>query len=259
VFAPLSPRESTVDACVAELRGAILSGELAPGTRLPPERKLAESFGVNRVTVRSALARLSAARLLAVRQGSGYVVQDYRRVGGTELLPGLAEVLAKPRDVAALVGDLLLVRRSLARAVLEKLASASPAGIASVRDAVDSLEAAVSSGVDATVLATLDMDILAAMLRATGSDVLALCFNPVAAIVNEMPELRDAMYAEPAGNVAAYRVLLAWMEQPSTGGLDLILKELARRDGITLERLSARGRGKSRSQNGRDRTRRRTS
>ena len=59
-----SPQQTLPDACAAELRRMILSGELAPGERLPPERALAERFSVNRVTLRSALARVAATGLL---------------------------------------------------------------------------------------------------------------------------------------------------------------------------------------------------
>ena len=37
--------------------------------------------------------------------------------------------------------------------------------------------------------------------------------------------------------------LLGWMELPTEEGLDMILKELARRDQTTLERLPSRTRG----------------
>ena len=54
----------------------IKSGDLPPGDALPPERRIAEMFGVSRVTVRRALERLAADGLIDQRQGSGtYVTQ----------------------------------------------------------------------------------------------------------------------------------------------------------------------------------------
>ncbi|VFB00644.1 FadR/GntR family transcriptional regulator [Nocardia cyriacigeorgica] len=67
----------------------MLSGELAPGTALPSERQLAERLGVSRPAVREALQRLSAAGLVAVRQGDATTVLDYRRGAGLEVLPRL--------------------------------------------------------------------------------------------------------------------------------------------------------------------------
>ena len=42
------------------LRGEILAGRLAAGARLPSERELSLALGVNRLTLRAALARLEA-------------------------------------------------------------------------------------------------------------------------------------------------------------------------------------------------------
>lgn len=57
------------------LRDAILEGEVQPGDRLPPERDLARSFGVNRASVREAIKVLEGLGLVRVRQGDGVLVQ----------------------------------------------------------------------------------------------------------------------------------------------------------------------------------------
>ena len=55
----------------------IKSGELAPGTRLPSERKLAEALDVNRSTVIRAMEELTAQGVLIRKKGSGtYVNPD---------------------------------------------------------------------------------------------------------------------------------------------------------------------------------------
>ena len=53
------------------IRQAIDSGQLSPGTRLPPERSLAASLHVSRPTVSAVVDDLRQAGLLASRQGSG--------------------------------------------------------------------------------------------------------------------------------------------------------------------------------------------
>jgi len=63
-----------------QIRGRILTGELQPGFRLPAERKLAESLGVNRTTVLNAYRELKADGLVGALVGMGTVV-----------LPGSAE------------------------------------------------------------------------------------------------------------------------------------------------------------------------
>jgi len=56
------------------LRQGILSGSLAPGTRLPASRQLAGDLGVNRITVENAYAGLEADGLIFSRVGSGTYV-----------------------------------------------------------------------------------------------------------------------------------------------------------------------------------------
>jgi GntR family transcriptional regulator/MocR family aminotransferase len=58
----------------AEIRGAILAGRLAPGTRLPSSRALAASLEVARATVVSAFDQLIAEGYLESRAGSGTYV-----------------------------------------------------------------------------------------------------------------------------------------------------------------------------------------
>ena len=53
------------------LRSVILSGVLPAGTRLPPERAVAQSLAVSRTTVTSALDQLRGEGLVVSRQGSG--------------------------------------------------------------------------------------------------------------------------------------------------------------------------------------------
>ncbi len=56
------------------LRQSILSGVLAPETRLPATRSLAQDLGVNRITVQNAYAELEADGLIFTRGGSGTYV-----------------------------------------------------------------------------------------------------------------------------------------------------------------------------------------
>jgi len=64
------------------LRGEIADGRFRPGDRLPTEAALARRFGVNRHTLRRALADLTGDGLVHTRQGAGAFVTgaptDYR-------------------------------------------------------------------------------------------------------------------------------------------------------------------------------------
>lgn len=57
-----------------QIRRQILSGELLQGYRLPPERRLAESLGVNRTTVLNAYRELKAEGFIGSHVGDGTLV-----------------------------------------------------------------------------------------------------------------------------------------------------------------------------------------
>ncbi len=59
---------------ISQITDAIIGGRLRPGDRLPPERVLAEQFGVSRTALRDAVKTLSGRGILKVRRGSGIFV-----------------------------------------------------------------------------------------------------------------------------------------------------------------------------------------
>jgi DNA-binding FadR family transcriptional regulator len=232
-------RASAVDTCARALREAIVRGELPAGARLLPERALAERFGVNRVTVRGAIAQLEAEHLVSVRHGSGCTVRDYRRTAGLDLVETLASLARSPSERRALVRDLLHVRRQLARAVLERLADEPDrAALDAVEAAVERLEAvAGDAGASLDELMRADLDVAAAFVAASRSTVLALCLNPVASLLGRLPDLARAMYRAPSANVAAWRTLLAWGRRGERAGIDALMDGLAARDAATVDAL----------------------
>src|SRR2546426_12064009 len=95
---------SLTENAITRIRELIQSGELLPGSRLPPEPQLAADLRVGRNIMREAVPALVAARVLEVRRGNGTFVTSLEpkvllegigeagdlRPGGTE--PGLTEV-----------------------------------------------------------------------------------------------------------------------------------------------------------------------
>jgi GntR family transcriptional repressor for pyruvate dehydrogenase complex len=230
---------SAVDRCTRVLRDAIVTGELRPGLRLPPERTLAERFSVTRDTVRTALARLEAEHLLSVRQGSGYVVRDYLRAAGPDLIATLAALTRSATDRAAIVRDLLAVRRQLAQATLERLIeTADDAALRDVDASIERFANAVEASAPTPELAARDLDVVAALVAATGSAVLQLCFNPVASLLQELPMLQEAMYREPQENILAYRTVVDLVRKGSRGGIAVALEMLADRDAATVNAVA---------------------
>jgi GntR family transcriptional regulator len=78
-----------------DLARRIATGELRPGDRLPPERELAGSHGVSRMTVRQALAALAARRLIQRGVGRGTFVADPRIAHELSRVVGFTEALRR--------------------------------------------------------------------------------------------------------------------------------------------------------------------
>ena len=94
---------------IARISDAIVSGELTPGDRLPPERELAGQFGVSRTVVRDAIKTLSGRGILRVKRGAGNFVADPQE--GAPAGPGaFAEGLSLGGEG---FGDLFEVRKVL--------------------------------------------------------------------------------------------------------------------------------------------------
>ncbi|MCC7078335.1 MAG: FadR family transcriptional regulator [Acidimicrobiia bacterium] len=80
-------RSALPDAVTEQIRGAIIAGEVEPGSLLPSERELALQFGVNRTTIRESLQALELLGLVSRRQGVGARVLDFHETGSLDLLP----------------------------------------------------------------------------------------------------------------------------------------------------------------------------
>jgi len=59
-----------------QIKAELVSGEWAPGSRIPSENEFVKMLNVSRVTVRNALQRLIALELLEVRPGDGTFVRE---------------------------------------------------------------------------------------------------------------------------------------------------------------------------------------
>lgn len=70
-------KESAVDKLCAAMRTLILNGTWQTNEKIPPENELAESFGLNRMTVRAAIQRLNALGILETRVGNGTYVSPF--------------------------------------------------------------------------------------------------------------------------------------------------------------------------------------
>ena len=67
-------RISLSENIVNQFLDMIMSGELKPNQKLPPERELCETLGVSRLPLREALAKLQAVGVISLYHGSGNYV-----------------------------------------------------------------------------------------------------------------------------------------------------------------------------------------
>ena len=82
---------SLKDACIRKIEGLILSGDLAPGERLPSERDLAVRLGVSRPVLHQAIVALDAKGLVRIEPRHGVFVCDFKRDGSMALLMTLMQ------------------------------------------------------------------------------------------------------------------------------------------------------------------------
>lgn len=162
------PRETIVDVLEGRLREDILTGRHPAGSYLPPERTLADGYGVTRTTLKHAFGRLVQAGLLETRHGVGTRVRDFARLGGADLLPMLV------RHDARWVHEVFEVRRSVGALIAERAAVRATAG---QRAELGTLLAAVRAAASGDAVQLADIEVHRALARATGNRVYGLLTN----------------------------------------------------------------------------------
>ena len=163
--APLT--ESAIEA----LRTMIVSGALAPGSRLPPEAELATELGASRNTVREAVRALVTARVLDVKRGDGTYVTSLRP---ELLLEGIGAAVELMQEGFSL--ELIAVRRILEPAATAMAAtSMDDETLAALEACMARMEAATS---EAERIGH-DADFHALVAKASGNATLASMLSAV--------------------------------------------------------------------------------
>ncbi len=100
-------KQSIQEEVFEQLKQNIISGDWLPETRLPSEDQLAKKLSVSRITIRSALHRLSALGLVESRHGEGTFVRKYSTDSYMDSLINL--IVLDKKDI----NELLEMRRVL--------------------------------------------------------------------------------------------------------------------------------------------------
>ena len=156
---------AVTDAAILRIKEMIISGELGPGDRLPPENDLSERLGLSRSSLREAVKALEMIRVLDVRRGDGtYVTSLEPRL----LLEAMSFVVDLHDDRSVL--EIFAVRRILepAAAALAAL-HADETALERVRDVL----AGVDDDTDVEGLVAHDPEFHSAIADAAGNSYLA--------------------------------------------------------------------------------------
>ncbi len=240
-------RATIVELVVNSLRGKILLGQLPVGSRLPAERDLARSLGVNRLTLRAALSRLQALGLIIVRHGTGTVVANWRETAGLETLSFLLRT-GDPRDPTwrTYLEHLLEIRRIIAaETVALACQRRTDADLADLRRVVEEARAHTA---DPVAFAARDVRIARAVVRVSRNLGFELLLNMLAPFPELQPEVARAMYPDPVEHMKHHEAVLALLEQgePETAR-GFVRAALEQQDRATLDRLSSTARRSARS------------
>lgn len=170
-------RKKAYEEVADAIRGQVFAGLLEEDQQLPPERELAENYGVSRVVVREAIRTLEMAGILRVQKGAG---------GGTFVCHDLDKPLvASLRNLLA-GGDITLNDLFEMRLLLEPPAAAlaaqrgNPADLAHLGEV---LEQARESRDDSQTLRTHNLEFHRRLVALAGNPLLSLLCDTVISIL----------------------------------------------------------------------------
>jgi GntR family transcriptional repressor for pyruvate dehydrogenase complex len=196
-------RQRVADEIVEQLRSLILTGQYRPGAKLPPERELARTLGVNRASLREALKKLEHLGLVRIRQGDGTRVENFMETAGIELVRYLVPFATS--GYPDIIRDALECRRLVAREVARLAAARRDADdLERLRGIARKAETAVGDA-----LFQLDFDFYIALTAASKNRVVGLLVNTVREAIQSYAPLLAHVTVSPAVVRAHHLRLLA--------------------------------------------------
>lgn len=131
------------DELFLEFERMIISGELANGEALPPEREIVESFGVSRTVVREALLALSNKGLVEAKPRYRPVVRKPSFDTAIDTVGNVvSRLLEEPEGVKNLFDTRIMVEVYLSR---QAAADANRNDLSALKDALEENEAAINN------------------------------------------------------------------------------------------------------------------
>ena len=216
----VAKNQKTYGIVVDYFKKKILTGDLKPGEKLPPEREIAEELGVSRNSVREAIRFMDMTGVISSQQGSGnYITCDFQ------------SSLEETMGMMFAMDQIDYIQISQIRYSLERLAftlaldHASEEEIKLMEDCVNKLD----KSTDASVNNELDKKIYYTLARASGNililDILEACSGVIYEFVKDLRrEIIQEESSKEALNDCHHRIVRALRAHDREAGI-LALKE----------------------------------
>lgn len=234
-------RPSLIDLIVLRIQDEFLGERGRPGDSLPPERELAERYGVNRTSVRHALLKLESLGLIDTLHGIGSLIADYTERGGAELLKLL---LVRSDGVdTALLDDLLEVRAAvggeIARLAAERASDEDRDGLAA---ALAEIEAHLD---EPAAVQLAENRFVRAVTRATGNRAFVFLANSLSGAYREHLEIFRGAFTDTREVHAQLAAVLAAIGKKDARRADEAFRRYLAWSGERMVALFRAGDGKS--------------
>jgi GntR family transcriptional repressor for pyruvate dehydrogenase complex len=238
----LGPRLRRSDGVFQQLRSRILGGALSRGERLPNERELADTFEVNRTSVREAVKRLEYLGLVEVRHGHGTFVKGVSDSSSLEVIEAL---LRDPRTVTLdLLHQILEFRRHITIQVVE-LAARNRTD-EQLERARRLLRREEDEGKDPSRALTLDVEFNRMLGEATGNLMYQLVSNLFTKLLHRLGPFYYNESRDFSRSLETHRQLLDAVEARDPVGARRVLERMLSYSEAAIvgeiERLEAEGR-----------------
>ncbi|MBI1878790.1 MAG: FadR family transcriptional regulator [Chloroflexi bacterium] len=174
---------------ITQIQNLVMEGSLRPGDKLPPERELAEQFGVSRTAVREAVKALREKGLVNIQAGRGtFITNDT-----SEMMRGSLDFIVKvglSNGVVNLNEVRTLMEPGIAALAAER---SSEADVQMMEQAIAAMGAAMN---DADAFAEADLEFHLTLARATQNPLIPILLDP---IVDQLREHRKRIFLVEGG------------------------------------------------------------
>jgi GntR family transcriptional regulator, transcriptional repressor for pyruvate dehydrogenase complex len=182
-------KRSLSESIAQQLRRNIFAGLPQPGSKLPPERELAESLGTNRNTLREAIRSLESLGLVSVR------VTNFRAVAQLNLLPYYLLEHPLESESLSVLEDILMMRRTLLALAAHRVAQQrDEASLGELRYLLEQQQTPSRSREE---MLKTDLEFFACLIRASGSLVMRWLFNSFVPIYDQILEGYPELWIVP--------------------------------------------------------------